>query len=662
MKKNKLPEWSKTENLRWAFWGWDPLPYYRRLGRSSKPFFGNSRWCGEWRRRLHAEDTIKRMADLGVTMAITQFFKGYGLAYERELLDELATLVERFHENGVKVMGYTQLGSIFYETFLHEQPEARSWTRRDYEGRIIRWAGARYYRWEPCLNSEGFIDYMKEVIDYGYGTIGLDGYHFDNSYSKPCYCERCQQEFREYLAREVTDPERMGLTDFTFVEAPPMSKTSEVLDPLEQEWIKYRCHNAAEKFGVLYKHIKRLDENLCVHSNPAFPRAPGWARQWGVSPFHFAEVHDLLCAENSNFPRYEDDLLISQISAYRMGESLGYQTLPASWLSDPETGGHGLPREAAQIKLSLAEPAACGGCVGMNWALRTTGGDRLAIDAPEKAESVKRYIDFLDGNKELYRNAATLAPLALLHSFSSFAFGGNEVFLAYTGMEQALIQANIPYAVVFEENLESIHSFPLLVAPNQRCLSDDTVAKIVDFVAEGGKLIITGDSGRYDENNLERGVNGFDSIIDGDRVEQWLDIPEMSREMSEGSKWIRPYGSLRPERHKRVTDGIRGMLTKKELPFTVTGPDSLVVVPRSLPDGRIVLHLLNYDCAKKAENIRIIFESDFVDGKKYTILSPDEQSQARKGVFKAGNPILEVDSLEVYQIIEISSHDGEFSG
>lgn len=652
MRKRKIPEWARSENIRWAFWGWDPLPYYRRLGGKKEAFFGNNEWMSQWWERIYSHDTVKKMSDIGINMAITQFYKGAGLDAEKDLREKLKPLVKICHKYNIKVMGYVQAGTVFPESMKLEEPDCEHWTVRNYDGSIRSW---NYYRWWQCFSQPALMEYIQKVVKIGYDEIGLDGFHFDNAVMLPCYCNRCREGFREYLSKKIKSPERMWITDFSCVEPPPPSPAKHVRDPLMQEWIRYTCEKGAENFGKLYDYVKVLNPELLIHANTGFPRSEKWASELGINPYLFGQHTDLLCAENVNFPCFKNGELITQIDAFRYGETIGFQILPSSWIHNSENTEITFPTTASQAKLSIAEPQILGGCPGVNYALRTTGGSSLLIDNEEISVALKKYISFFDAHKKFYSSARTLAKVGLFHSFDSFAMGGHEVYMASSGMVLSLIDANIPYKYIMEEDMSNLDDFTVIVLSNQMCLNKETCEKIIDFVKCGGKLYLSGHSGEYDENFLLRSKNAFTSIIGDTNVVYRPDIPEScpNADISdiEHLDWLGPKITL-PKKYNEVVVAIRTLL-KEDNFITVKAPPSVVVTPRILPDSVLALHVLNYDYKSKVKKVEINLNLNYLSGKEYTVYNPDIDRTQTISFDRQNTLKIILRDLETYQLVVI---------
>lgn len=68
------------------------------------------------------------------------------------------------------------------------------------------------------------------------------------------------------------------------------------------------------------------------------------------------------------------------------------------------------------------------------------------------------------------------------------------------GAHQALTYAHVPAGVVLDENisLEALREFPVVILPNVTIVSENEAALLETYVAGGGALVITGQSGCYD--------------------------------------------------------------------------------------------------------------------------------------------------------------------
>src|SRR4051794_16603163 len=104
------PEWLGNEPLI-IVGNWDTMPIFRRrVGGIALDF--DREYALE-----HTEEAVRKLKDLGVTMAVIHFYKGFGLEAEKAHMEDARKLAALLKKNGLRVGVY--IGStIAFETFL----------------------------------------------------------------------------------------------------------------------------------------------------------------------------------------------------------------------------------------------------------------------------------------------------------------------------------------------------------------------------------------------------------------------------------------------------------------------------------------------------------------------------------------------------------------
>ena len=593
------PDWFLPERIRWCWWNWEPDSARIRLGYKNPFFLGNVGWRNEWNEKLFANETIDKLAAMGMNLAITHFYKGMGLVREQEEMTQIADFVERCHRRGVRVIGYAQIRSLYYETLAAEKKDLDSWAQRNYDGSIGLWANV-YYRWAPCLNARPWRDYIKNVLTYGAREIGLDGFHFDNCYTDGCYCPRCREAFREYLSTVDDRRELLGFSNVEHVLPPPIRHTARIQEPLAQLWIRYNTGLLAETMKEFYSHIKSLDQNLLVIGNPAFPRRAGWAGRLSLDPSSIGEWLDAAFAENGCFPHMNDGRRITQERAHRYAKAGGYSILATSWLRQ---GGLCPARSEHEIALSLFEEAARGGVVGTNWALRTEREHLLALDDPSRCDALRKGLAFLEEHQEIYDKAEPLEGVAMVHSFESHAFAPTVATVANEAAEQLLLEQHVPYSVIYANNLEQLNDFSAALVIEQICLSDAQCQTLIDFVHDGGRLILSENTAGHDENGIPRRVPGL-AVLEGHPRVRNLGAVEVKRG-EEPDQYIRVESAALPSDPAPLEAALKDAWPEAQRPFHAEAPNDVGVHFRRLPNGACAIHLLHYDLEGIPSAVRI---------------------------------------------------------
>src|SRR6185369_3044257 len=100
-------------------------------------------------------------------------------------------------------------------------------------------------------------------------------------------------------------------------------------------------------------------------------------------------------------------------------------------------------------------------------------------------------------NETFLRERKNLARVGIVWSpQTSSAIGNAKTEASQLGAYQALVEARIPFEMVYEQLLdaESLKSFKLLILPNVAALSDKQCGQLRDFVKAGGNLLATFDT------------------------------------------------------------------------------------------------------------------------------------------------------------------------
>lgn len=620
--------------LYWAWWGWEPLDHYKRTGGIVGAVDTRLPSMPQWYERLHSEEIARLMSSLGVNLACTHFFKGFGLVHERAEQQRTASLVKFAHRHDIKVLGYCQSRSIYHEQFLAEVPDAESWIQRNEKGELRTWGGAKF-RWAPCIHCGEFRDYMKRAIRIGLEEVGLDGFHFDNNYCEPCYCPRCERAFRTWMARCRPDLHDAKL--------PPTEKApARVTDPIAQAWVRWRCESLAEYQGDLAAHARRIKPDVILLGNPAYPRDPNSAYARSVWAPLLGRQLDLMFAENGNFPGVEDDVLISQVRACKYAAAVGYRVVSTVWKKN-KLSGLGLPDNEDAIALQIAESSANGALPGTNWALRPLGeGDRMRVERPDFRAALAKHLRFARSLEPLITNAKPVREIALLHTFASTAFDNRETVAVAQGAEEVLIRGGFAWEVVFGENLARLTEFSVLVVAGQSHLSNAEVKAIRAFAERGGVLVLVGDNGRFDQNGREQTPAAFDGLS-GKRVVriEAATVRATTLKTSEGRVSL-------PAGWKQVAE-IIARAAGARLSARLCGCDTATLNTCELGKNQLVLHLVNY-ASEPTKPLKVELGGRWKTSRAARLLTTE--GPERKLVVQGGpSPALEVPPLKFYGVV-----------
>jgi hypothetical protein len=319
-----------------------------------------------------------------------------------------------------------------------------------------------------------------------------------------------------------------------------------------------------------------------------------------------------------------------------------------------------------------------GNCFGM------VGG---ILSVQRLPESSKRYIRFFHDNFRLFRDTDSAADVAVLHSFGTLAFNNDRPYQSTWLFEQALIQAQIPFDVIFDQHLKDLSRYRVLVLGDQECLSDAQLALIRAYVKNGGGLVATELTSLYTEwRELRRSLglgdlfnvnspaifdNGIDVLLaDGAQPlapgpvrnqvgsGRVVYVPQVKPSLQKppfvpmtSHYWRLPLNWQELVEAARWAAGGELALEVKA-PLTVT--TNLLV---QKPSGTLLVHLVNYDVERtpKVENVEVSLRGALVKNVKgISLFSPDHDGvESLPPATQNGRLGFVVPTLNTYCVVEI---------
>jgi len=586
---------------------WEPLRGRLRSGSDCR---GQARKTYE---EEHSERAVCALRDAGVNLVITHFYKGFGAAAEREEMERTKAFTEICHKHGLKVGVYLQtVASIYYETFFHEVPEAKNWVSRDHEGRIPTY-GAASYRYIPCPTCEPYLDYLeKNVLTHAVHEVKADLIHFDNFRWWPepeaCRCGRCAQRFREHLQRRWPDEEErfahFGLKDFSFVKPPafhaltPVWQIAYIRDPISQAWFDFKCDALAGLYKRFADFLRTLNSHIVVECNVDLKCGSNNGINRGAWPASVYPHGEIFWSER-HIDRgiSETGSIQSKIRNLKLAQATDNALLSYNY-----------------NRLSLAESMAFNrNCLGMI--------SNISDVIAGKHEDTKPYVEFFWKNNDLFHPSESAAEVAVLYSYPTLTYRTDRPQLELVLAEQCLIEAHLPYDILFDGDLGNIGRYRAVVLPDVALMSDQTVTALQDYVHNGGGLLMTHLTAGESESAVRRKHNPFDDLLGISVTQQAADpaAQPIFREHGQGrlahipglepsvspeplppspvsfrARWFDNRWWKGPLNADVFTEALEWVANGFRL--NVDAPTTLVVESRRQPaHNRLLLHLVNYN-------------------------------------------------------------------
>ncbi len=353
-------------------------------------------------------------------------------------------------------------------------------------------------RYMTCINGGYYREYIPAIFREIAERYHPDGFA-DNSWSGNdrrtiCYCSACRDRFREDAGSEL--PERADWTD-----------------PVYRRWVRWSYALRVELFRFYESVVRECGGEDCL-----------WCGMLNADPFETGgRFYDLkaiipgtrmvFCDHQSRYPgggfgqNILNGLLLNLLSGSRINvaESMAhyYKGVRTFRLTAAT------PREAR----TWMNAGAAGGLSPWMHVISANLLDRRRLNI--SGELLRTYAD----NAEALAGRRFLAEVGILWNQETAVYYGrddswNKCAAAFRGTAKALMDEGIPFLPVHADDLDAYRNqLRVLVLPNLAILTDKQEAKLSDWAAGGGSLILTGDTGLFDEDGEWKGPGPLYDIL-----------------------------------------------------------------------------------------------------------------------------------------------------
>lgn len=505
------------------------------------------------------------------------------------------------HANGVHALAYVQYSTLYPDVMRREIPDLDDWAQVDERG-AKRFYGGQYFRWMPCMTCRPWLEYLKRMCSIALTEGGFDGIMFDNVFAAPCYCKRCEHEFNAHMRAIGNPAERFGFDSLEFVTQPqPTKYDAETRDPVLCEWQRWRAQVMTANLMELRRHIKSVKPDAVVSGNPQPFRLDSAFASKSIDMSEAHKAFDLIVMQSANYPETKaNGRIVSRIRDLKVAQEVG-KTLVALCDSDAAiTEAH-----ERHYLLPLYEDLVLGGVPTDRTVIAPKpepGFVSRALVTSRKAK-LQAFNGFVRKNRAAL-SAPSYRPVRIFWSPKTAVFS-EACRRGLVAAEEIFIRNHVPYGYAIsdpEKPFEAPAGTEALVVPNCTCLSQSQVDGLVAWAERGGKLVVTGDSGRYDEWNAQRLENP---------------LLKRLRALGKASTVVREKPDLLP--HAKMgwaydiaapEDGGKALVaalgeTGWKAPFAFADLPQTVFCEVKRGDGKWRFHFVNYDPAHPVKDVSV---------------------------------------------------------
>ena len=348
------------------------------------------------------------------------------------------------HQAGLRVGAYIG-GTLLFERLFDEEPEARDWRCLSGSGKKPVFYPGQEFRYTAVRSHPGYIQYIKKPVRFAVEEVQADMIHFDNfgwavSYNDPF----SKRQFAAYLQSRGKTP---GGPDYW------------------KNWKDCNCQSLADFYVEMSRYVRSLNPRCAVECNPA----------GAIGNVESGIDHARLLPEGNAFWVEGGGAGPAQIRAMKVGELYNNSTFVYC-------------RTALDLAESMTFNVNCLGCVAwFEWGKVT----KPNVDGakPVAKDELKPYIRFFLDHQDLYRHWPSVADVAVLWTFAEEALAEKKDKDIVRNVERALIQGHTAWRIIFDEHLDQLAGYRVLVVPDKQWLTAEQEQKITRFAQQGGLVV-----------------------------------------------------------------------------------------------------------------------------------------------------------------------------
>src|SRR6476620_11154812 len=114
--------------------------------------------------------------------------------------------------------------------------------------------------------------------------------------------------------------------------------------------------------------------------------------------------------------------------------------------------------------------------------------------------------------KTFYDTRKPVNPVGVYFSPQTRNYFANDFMASFEGVMSMMLQSHLEFEVVTPRTLNQFDG-SVLILPNVKCISSDELAQIEKLLNNKKGVVVTGESGRYDETGAENKTNKLFGLL-----------------------------------------------------------------------------------------------------------------------------------------------------
>ena len=511
------------------------------------------------------------------------FSNGFSNETEKLNQEQLARYIAECHRQGIHVMAYESMTNMFWQDMYAHVPESRRWLSIGKHGKPVPYGAAAYEK----------VGYVSRYL-----------------------ADLQNPEWQAYLRKRV----RLALD----ARADGIMYDNNITPQLTELINAYR---RLYQYGASRKKDFLLMGNFHRNSYVLNRLTNCMTTEDGTEPgiYDAARLRD--ATDKEYFLPVGQKFLVDNVGLFRLLE-----TLSQGWKPNLVEDGHREygsrltnPMSPQRQELALAEAMSFG--VAEELFVEDAFATELWNHDPGAMavwKAIGKYNHFFEDHAEYYTGARSVAPVAVVLDDSSRGIS------LLDGLAARNVLFNVLYARDLTPDILARYSAVAVLTADR--VSDGALADMEEYVRNGGKLLVAGQSASLDEEGLPRKKPSvFGRKIGKGQSDYFDQIPPVDK-LAE---------------ILRADEGAK-------LPALKSPPGVLYNVTRQPRTGQLIVHLLNYRSVS-AGKITVILHGEYQSA---TLLSPDIPRALPLAIAGSSSHSREVaiPSLKTYALLVLSPY------
>jgi hypothetical protein len=411
-------------------------------------------------------------------------------------LKAIKTVAEKAHKADNYAFIYTEGLEIITHnadekehTFFKDHPD---WAQRKITGEAAIFGGKDAFWisegdedvWISPYAKEWRKIYMERIRQIA--KTGIDGVYIDIPYWMTHFngWEDSWASFDDYTVTAFKEK--------TKLDAKTDIKLGDYSDPNFIKWIDFRIETITDFMKEVDSNVKSVNPE-CITIAEIYPGIGEEVVRVGSDVYELYEVVDVIAHEFSAggytaAARDPIDWFSYIIGMYTFRAFAGNK---ASWMLSYSWDGEDAIEPCEAMKNLFMTQLAAGTNV---WDARghVMSGSNDMKTRKEIFKWIKKH------ESRLYLPRKPIHPVGIYFSPKTRNYFPKEFINSYTGIMNILLQSHLEFQIITPRNLEYFNG-EILILPDVKCVYNKEIEFLNLFISSGGSLIITGETGRYNE-------------------------------------------------------------------------------------------------------------------------------------------------------------------